>query len=56
MSEESIDGLLRRLTPRVLGAVVRRYGHFDTCEDAVQEALLEAAQQWRTARGEVTSR
>jgi RNA polymerase sigma factor (sigma-70 family) len=49
VSEEPIDGLLRRLTPRVLGAVVRRYGHFDTCEDAVQEALLAAARQWRTA-------
>jgi RNA polymerase sigma factor (sigma-70 family) len=48
MSEETINGLLRRLTPRVLGAVVRRYGHFDTCEDAVQEALLAAAQQWPT--------
>jgi predicted RNA polymerase sigma factor len=25
---------------------VRRYGHFDMCEDAVQEALLAAAVQW----------
>jgi RNA polymerase sigma factor (sigma-70 family) len=25
---------------------VRRYGHFDRCEDAVQEALLAAAVQW----------
>ena len=25
---------------------MRRYGHFDTCEDAVQEALLAAAVQW----------
>ncbi len=25
---------------------MRRYGHFDACEDAVQEALLAAAQQW----------
>jgi RNA polymerase sigma factor (sigma-70 family) len=48
MPEESIDALLRRLTPRVLGAVVRRYGHFDTCEDAVQEALIAAAGQWPT--------
>jgi RNA polymerase sigma factor (sigma-70 family) len=48
MSGETIDGLLRRLTPRVLGALVRRYGHFDTCEDAVQEALLAATQQWPT--------
>jgi len=30
----------------VLGALVRRYGDFDACEDAVQEALLAAAQQW----------
>ncbi len=30
----------------MLGAVVRRYGDFDTCEDAVQEALLAASQQW----------
>ena len=37
---------LRRLAPQVLGAVVRRYGHFDTAEDAVQEALLAAATQW----------
>jgi RNA polymerase sigma factor (sigma-70 family) len=46
MIEPSIEDLLRRLAPRVLGAVVRRYGHFDTSEDAVQEALLAAAQQW----------
>ncbi|MFB9904346.1 RNA polymerase sigma factor [Allokutzneria oryzae] len=37
---------LRELTPQVLGALVRRYGHFDTAEDAVQEALLAAATQW----------
>ncbi|QUQ69370.1 RNA polymerase sigma factor [Kutzneria sp. CA-103260] len=40
------EDLLRELTPQVLAAVVRRYGHFDTAEDAVQEALLTAAQQW----------
>lgn len=38
--------LLRDLAPQVLGALVRRYGHFDACEDAVQEALLAAAIQW----------
>jgi RNA polymerase sigma factor (sigma-70 family) len=43
---DDVEGLLRRLAPRVLGAVVRRYGHFDTAEDAVQEALLAAATQW----------
>jgi RNA polymerase sigma factor (sigma-70 family) len=41
-----VEGLLRRLAPQVLGAVVRRYGHFDTAEDAAQEALLAAATQW----------
>jgi RNA polymerase sigma factor (sigma-70 family) len=40
------EELLRELAPQVLGALVRRYGHFDTCEDAVQEALLAAAVQW----------
>lgn len=38
--------LLRPLAPQVLGALVRRYGHFDTAEDAVQEALIAAASQW----------
>jgi RNA polymerase sigma factor (sigma-70 family) len=28
--------------------LVRRYGHFDACEDATQEALLAAAVQWPT--------
>ena len=37
---------VRRLVPEVLGALVRRYGRFDACEDAVQEALLAAAAQW----------
>ncbi|GHD76107.1 RNA polymerase sigma factor [Streptomyces goshikiensis] len=41
-----VEDLLRALTPQVLGAVVRRYGHFDAAEDAVQEALLAAAGQW----------
>ena len=42
------EDLLRDLAPQVLGALVRRYGHFDTAEDAVQEALLAAAVQWPT--------
>ena len=42
----SAEQLLRELAPQVLGALVRRYGHFDACEDAVQEALLAAATQW----------
>jgi RNA polymerase sigma factor (sigma-70 family) len=38
--------LLRSLAPEVLAALVRRYGDFEACEDAVQEALLAASQQW----------
>jgi RNA polymerase sigma factor (sigma-70 family) len=41
-----IEDLLRELAPQVLGKLVRRYGQFDSCEDAVQEALLAASQQW----------
>ncbi|WP_433356917.1 RNA polymerase sigma factor [Microtetraspora malaysiensis] len=41
-----VEDLLRELAPRVLGALVRRYGHFDTAEDAAQEALLAAALRW----------
>ncbi|GAA2631524.1 RNA polymerase sigma factor [Streptomyces vastus] len=40
------EDLLRLHAPQVLGALVRRYGHFDAAEDAVQEALLAAAGQW----------
>ncbi len=40
------EDLLRELAPQVLGALVRRYGHFDAAEDAVQEALLAASVQW----------
>jgi RNA polymerase sigma factor (sigma-70 family) len=42
----AVEDLLRELAPQVLGALVRRYGHFDACEDAVQEALLAATVQW----------
>jgi RNA polymerase sigma factor (sigma-70 family) len=41
-----LGDLLRPLAPQVLGAVVRRYGHFDLAEDATQEALLAASIQW----------
>src|SRR5215467_8989374 len=42
----AIEGLLRELTPQVLETLVRRYGQFEECEDAVQEAVLAAAVQW----------
>ncbi|GAA1561862.1 RNA polymerase sigma factor [Kribbella lupini] len=41
-----LESLLRELTPRVVGAVVRRTGDFAAAEDAVQEALLAAARTW----------
>jgi len=42
----AVEDLLRELAPQVLGTLVRRHGQFDACEDAVQEALLAASQQW----------
>ena len=45
-SGPELQHLLRLSAPQVLGALVRRYGHFDTAEDATQEALLEAATSW----------
>ncbi|WP_433053426.1 RNA polymerase sigma factor [Dactylosporangium sp. CS-033363] len=42
----TVEEELRALAPQVLGVLVRRYGQFDACEDAVQEALLAAAVQW----------
>jgi RNA polymerase sigma factor (sigma-70 family) len=54
MTAPGIEDLLRDLAPQVLGALVRRYGQFDLCEDAAQEALLQASQQW-AAEGIPTS-
>ncbi len=45
-TEARIEDLLRELAPQVLGALVRRHGQFDACEDAVQEALVAATMQW----------
>ncbi len=50
LSAHEIGELLRELAPQVLGAMVRRYGQFGACEDAVQEAMLEAVSSW-PARG-----
>ena len=46
MRPQPIEDLLRELAPQVLGALTRRYGRFDACEDATQEALLRAARRW----------
>ena len=55
-TDHGIEDLLRELAPQVLGALVRRYGQFDACEDAVQEALLAAALQWPARRACRTTR
>lgn len=44
--DDSVEDLLRSLAPKVLGALVHRHQSFDLCEDAVQEALLEASVKW----------
>jgi RNA polymerase sigma factor (sigma-70 family) len=46
MTAPAVEDLLRELTPQVLGTLVRRYGQFEDCEDAVQEAVLAATGQW----------
>jgi RNA polymerase sigma factor (sigma-70 family) len=46
VSAQPVEDLLRELAPQVLGALTRRYGRFDACEDATQEALLRATRRW----------
>src|SRR5215211_101846 len=41
-----VEGLLRDSAPRALAAVARRFGDFADAEDAVQEAMIDAARQW----------
>ncbi len=41
-----LDDLLRDAAPKAIGVLVRRFGDFASCEDAVQDALLAAATQW----------
>jgi RNA polymerase sigma factor (sigma-70 family) len=44
------EGLWRELVPQTLARLVRTYGssRFDLCEDALQDALLDAHRQWAT--------
>jgi RNA polymerase sigma factor (sigma-70 family) len=41
-----IEDVLREAAPRALASLARRYGRFDECEDALQEALLLATKRW----------
>jgi RNA polymerase sigma factor (sigma-70 family) len=45
-SLRSLEHLLREIAPQVLGALARRHRDFAAAEDAVQEALMDAAMQW----------
>ena len=49
MTMTTSEDVWRRETPHILAALMRRFGDFAACEDAVQEALLEASQQWPSA-------
>ena len=46
MRDDDPQHLLRALAPEVLGILCRRTKDFAAAEDAVQEALVAAAQQW----------
>ena len=46
MASDRVEDLLREYAPQVLGVLARRHGQFDTCEDAVQDALAAAVVQW----------
>jgi predicted RNA polymerase sigma factor len=45
-ADAGVEDRLGELAPRVLGVLVRRDEDFAGCEDAVQEALVAAAQHW----------
>ena len=44
--DRRLEEQLRELLPQVLGAVIRRFRDFAASEDAVQQALMAAAQRW----------
>jgi RNA polymerase sigma factor (sigma-70 family) len=44
--EHRVERLVRDQAPHVLGAMVRRYRDFASCEDVVQDALIAAVSQW----------
>jgi len=45
-ADQIMDELLRELTPAVIGVLVHRGADFSAAEDAVQEALIQAALVW----------
>jgi RNA polymerase sigma factor (sigma-70 family) len=45
-ASNTIGHLLRELAPQVLGVLARRHDDFAAAEDAAQDALIAAAEQW----------
>ncbi|GAA1135444.1 RNA polymerase sigma factor [Ornithinicoccus hortensis] len=45
-AQQAIEDVWRREAPHVLAALARRFGSFEDCEDAAQEAFLAATDQW----------
>ena len=41
-----VDQTLRASAPGVLARLAARYGQWEACEDAVQEAVVDALRQW----------
>ena len=51
MTDQVLDELLlRELTPAVIGILVHRGADFTMAEDAVQDALIQAALTWPDSR------
>jgi RNA polymerase sigma factor (sigma-70 family) len=46
MIAPELEDVWRRESRHVLGALLRRHGDFEDCEDAAQDALEAAARQW----------
>ncbi|MET7471938.1 DUF6596 domain-containing protein [Micromonospora sp. NPDC005222] len=46
MSDVTLADVWRREAPHVRAALLRRYGHPDACEDALQDAAEAAAARW----------
>ena len=46
MLDPATERILREAAPQALGAVIRRHRDFAASEDAVQEALIAAAERW----------
>ena len=57
VTADAVAAVWRRQAPHVLGALVRRYGDFAGCEDAVAEAMIAAAdhREWANLTALITA-